>query len=210
MKKYPKNTINIKRLAKYKNIGRAILNIGVIFFSVTLSILFNNWNEHRKQQAEVIVFLNDLKEDLKLDIESMKHEKNNMEIFNSRCQALNDSLINTNSESSISMSFIFRKTNNGTFEGFKSSGKIGNIENPTIKKDILQYYQSNVKIQEELENLLNNQMSMILDFLIKESKSETSRQKILTILGLTIQLTNSMIDCYDENIEFSNKIIKEI
>jgi hypothetical protein len=64
--------------------------------------------------------------------------------------------------------------NNGRFEGFKSSGKIGDIENTELQNDIMDLYQENIPIllsstsdwikkQDKLHDLLNKNWKQISD-----------------------------------------------
>lgn len=56
-------------------VQEVLLEIGIIVFTVSLSIWLHGWSEHRHQQAEVNDFFGDLKEDIKHDINNISASK---------------------------------------------------------------------------------------------------------------------------------------
>lgn len=125
-----------------------LLEIFIIVFAVSITIWFHGMAEHRHQQKEVKEFLIGLKNDLTNDLSEMQTDKAGyryqqaaflyFRFMKADAAGVTDSLAKyTNA--------IFNKLelvqNNGRFEGFKSSGKIGNIENKKLQNDILDLYQ---------------------------------------------------------------------
>jgi Family of unknown function (DUF6090) len=127
------------------------LEIFIIVFAVTLSIWFHNWSEHRHQQNEVKEFLLGLKEDLSKDIKEMYEDKKSFkkshDAFSYITEISDASQVNQDSLSK-HMNWMQNTTglvaNDGRFEGFKSSGKIGNIENHNLQNSIMDLYQENI------------------------------------------------------------------
>jgi hypothetical protein len=149
-----------------------VIEVFIIVLAVTLSIALHGWNEHRQQQKEVQEFLLDLKGDLKSDIENMNMQSEKLAkdiaknmYLKSLTTSRIDSITNARSRFSISMGYVYRKTSVGNYEGFKSSGKIGFIENKELKKLILEYFQESMPMLEESEKKLNVQVGRLADLL---------------------------------------------
>jgi Family of unknown function (DUF6090) len=128
-----------------------VLEILIIVFAVSLSIWLHNWSEHRHEQKEVKAFLIGLKTDLnadsveiKSDIESFENSGNAFSYIATlkRGQlAEKDSL---NKYLNVLFSSATLLANKGRFEGFKSSGKLGHIEDESLQNDILDLYEENI------------------------------------------------------------------
>lgn len=123
-------------------VKEVFVEIFIIVFSVTLSIWLHSWTQQKHQQKEAIEFLVDLKDDLNKDIKNMSEKKAQMSemikeysYLRNLTEARIDSLTNKNAGIGIRLFRVVRKTNNGNYEGFKSSGKIGFIENKKLKKN---------------------------------------------------------------------------
>lgn len=128
-----------------------IIEILIIVFAITISIWFHNWSEHRNQQKDVKEFLLGLKEDLQNDIKEMKADSltfvQTAAAFKYITNVKYGQILNNDSLKKY-QNYIFNTTglipNNGRFEGFKSSGKLGFIENSTLQNLILDLYQEDI------------------------------------------------------------------
>jgi Family of unknown function (DUF6090) len=128
-----------------------LIEIVIIVFAVSLSIWLHDWSEHRHQQNEVKEFLIGLKSDLDNDIVEMGQDKLSYHRSENAYRYIASlkftESINKDSFELHRFSF-FNLTglvpNNSRFEGFKSSGKIGNIENKILQNDIMDLYQENI------------------------------------------------------------------
>ncbi|HEV8505935.1 MAG TPA: hypothetical protein VGQ53_11060 [Chitinophagaceae bacterium] len=125
--------------------------IAIIVFAISLSIYFHDRSQLRHQRHETKEFLLGLKEDLTTDIEEMNSDKSSYQksgtIFTYiTTRKLNEPL-NADTIHKYS-NWIFNTTglipNSGRFEGFKSSGKIGTIENNELQNYIMDLYQENI------------------------------------------------------------------
>jgi hypothetical protein len=205
-----------------KSVGEKVveilIEIFIIIFAITLSIKLHSWSEHRVEQKETKEFLIDLKLDLQKDIERVTSGKTNL--MNNiqpyvRMKSFNkqqiDSLDRNDIEISLPMILIIRKTNSGNYEGFKSSGKIGLIENKKLKKAILDYYQDTMPSISSIEDISNNQFTHLLD-LIRESSSKKGifKASVMDQMQISILLAKSLISNYDEVLKDANDIINEI
>ena len=203
-----------------------MIEILIIVFAVTVSIWFHERSEHAHQQKEVKEFLLGLKEDLKKDVNEMQEDK--MSFENSRKafkylsslklgKSLNDDSLN------VHYRWMFNTTglvpNNGRFEGFKSSGKIGTIENIELQNDIMDLYQENIPmliLSTDNYTSKKNRLFEYYNMNVKRLTDSTSNYKAVlssdvvfySALGLTyIQEINSR---YDLCINKIDKIIKGI
>jgi cell division protein FtsB len=214
-------TINSKNHTFKEKLKEIIVEIFIIVFAVTLSIWLHSLSEHRHQQKEVNDFLTDLKDDLKSDIESLTESKNRLSKNLVDCQfvlnltqAKMDSIILTHEKIGFSASLSVTKFNNGNYEGFKSSGKIGYIENKNLKRQILKYYQEQTLETIEAEKFSTVIFEKILNFM--SDNSEKGLDKVMLMPKLKQQLKiytdNSigLIDAYNHTIKEVNEILKEI
>lgn len=196
-----------------------LVEIFIIVFSVTLSIWLHSWSQHSHQQKEAMEFLVDLKDDLNKDIENMSNEKERLSQMIKQYTFLKnlteeriDSLANKKTGIETSVLYVIRKTNNGNYEGFKSSGKIGFIENKKLKKMILEYYQENMPSTEETEKYLNLRLSKIegLVFQNNDKKKKFLDPALKMSFGAAIQIALNNQNNYDSISGNAKKIIEEI
>lgn len=152
-----KSTNKIIEIAKDKEFGfwhkvkEMALEIAVIIFAVSLSIGFHSWSESRHEQHEVESFLKGVRLDLtkdtsemKEDIKAYKNQKNAFRYLGSLSRgqlASNDSLKHY---APYFYNFTGYGGNTGRYEGFKSSGKIGFIENDDLQNSILDLYEEKI------------------------------------------------------------------
>jgi len=128
-----------------------IAEILIIVFAITLSIYFHDRSELKHQRHEAKAFLLGLKQDLTTDIEEMNSDKKSYQnsgvIFRYITNRNLNEKLNADTISKYS-NWIFNTTglipNSGRFEGFKSSGKIGTIENKKLQDYIMDLYQENI------------------------------------------------------------------
>jgi hypothetical protein len=159
------------------------IEIFIIVFAVTLSIWLHSWSDHRHEQREATEFLRGLKDDLGKDIgvlEANRHTFMQMDSNFNLIAALDDSkAIDTTSGRTLSYLFDFEERithpNIGRYEGFKSSGKIGTIENDSLKQLILVYYQQTMTGLQDDESVANAFQSKMLDLMVDRDYSSTLR-----------------------------------
>jgi hypothetical protein len=210
-----------------EKVKEIIIEIFIIVFAVTISIWFHNWSDHRHEQNEVKEFLRGLKDDLTEDIKQLQTNKNvTAELDSSyhflfsiqknevKSKAINDSLIYHN------LYFDLRVTrpNIGRYEGFKSSGKIGNIENDSLKQHILVFYEQTIPHLVYGEDFVNGLQQKLLDLQIDKSAETTIKDfvtstKIRGLLSFATQNFENNIDGtdgYNDAIKRAKRIILEI
>ena len=141
-----------------------ILEIFIIVFAISLSIYLHDRSVLRHQHHETKEFLLGLKEDLATDTTEMGEDRESFvksgQIFNYISRVKKGALPSKDTLNKYSR-WIFNTTglvpNSGRFEGFKSAGKVGTIENKKLQNDIMDLY------QEDIPNLIlsTNNYTMI-------------------------------------------------
>jgi hypothetical protein len=125
-----------------EKIREIAIEIGIIVFAVTLSIWVHGWSDHNQEQKETREFLHGLKNDLTKDIKELHEDKATLVQVDSNFQFLfaviKDHRIDTASDHLVThyldFSLVATHANTGRYEGFKSSGKIGTIENDSLDR----------------------------------------------------------------------------
>jgi len=219
--KHLKKIYAIAERAK-KSIGEKVveilIEIFIIIFAITLSIRLESWSEHRVEQKETKEFLIDLKQDLQKDIERINSVKTNLDNniqpyirLKGFTKQQIDSLTRSKSEMVLPMALVIRKTNSGNYEGFKSSGKIGLIENKKLKKAILDYYQDTMPSISSIEDISNDQFTHLLDLIRENPRSKGMfKSSVMDQMQIFILLAKSLMSNYDEILKDASDIINEI
>ena len=140
-------------------IGKIVLEVVIIVFSIMVSLWLDNWNDKRKEREEVKEFLADLREDLKMDTATMRGEIDKLTpyikeyIFAKNLTTKEiDSLKNIKATVKLNFDITPLQFNEGNYQGFKSSGKIGFIDNKNLKKRILAYHEQVIPGLKDVEN----------------------------------------------------------
>jgi len=217
---------NSKDHSPWQKIKEFLIEIFIIVFAITISIWFHNRSEYGHQQAEVKEFLIGMKSDLNHDLAEMENDKHSYLAQESAFRYLTSIKMNeTLNSDSLAKHYnpLFNTTalnvNNGRFEGFKSSGKIGNIENKELQNDIMDLY------QEDIVSLLTSTNSYIankkkfFDYVMQNRKRITdSTSNIASVLAkdeaqnisIVLSHPNEVLSRYDTCIQKMKKIITEI
>jgi hypothetical protein len=140
-----------KELSIWHKISEFFIEIIIIVFAVSVSIWFHNRSEYAHQQQEVKSFMMGLKEDLAHDIEEIQGDKNSYFLQKGIFTYINQLKIKepvNNDTLKKYINWLFNTTeldpNDGRFQGFKSSGKIGTIENKELQNDIMDLYEEDI------------------------------------------------------------------
>ncbi|KFF18830.1 DUF6090 family protein [Flavobacterium hydatis] len=205
-----------------EKVKEIIIEIFIIVFAVTLSISLHSWSEHKHQQEEVTVFLENLKNDLQNDVKNIDDEKEAYKKSNisyEKILALTphqlDSIYNTKNKVDFPIYSHGPKMNIGNYEGFKSSGKIGYIEDEKLKQKILNYYQIFVPAINEVDKYYNDFLFKCFDKMIenadKPEQELYSDPKFKKTIEFLVKLGNNNIRVYDKNTKpLTIELIKEI
>ncbi|MBF4466805.1 hypothetical protein [Flavobacterium sp. LC2016-12] len=197
-----------------EKVKEIIVEICIIVFAVTISIWFHSMSEKSHQREEAKEFLTDLNQDLSQDILLMETYSTRLKSFNKNLEIVNQYKSNYEELKKIKINplppFINRETSTGDYDGFKSSGKIGYIENKKLKSSILKYYQQNMLRLANAEKFFGNlsvETSLRVTDKGMESVIDDSNITRLNILG---GMSTEIVQVYDQQIKAAKEIIKEI
>jgi hypothetical protein len=205
-----------------EKVKEVIIEIFIIVFAVTLSIWFHNWSDYRHEQREVREFLNGLKEDLTKDVQLLDSNRSAVTRLDSAYHFLY-SLSKNDAAGTVSDTMIYKSlyfdlrfthANVGRYQGFKSSGKMGTIENDSLKENILVFYEQKMSELEYDETFVNGLQSKILDLQFDKSdklvKDLVTSPKMKSLLNITIQNFENNINQYNDVAAFAKRIIAQI
>ena len=202
-----------------EKLKEVIIEIFIIVFAVTLSIWLHSWSEHTHEQHEAEKFLIELKSDIERDIQLLEQNKqlsarldsNYKFVLNLGTAPMSDTVLGAYTD----MYTFSTNFNTGRYEGFKSGGKIGTIENDSLKNNILVYYQQTIPNLIAQANFLNNEQMKILN------AGQDAMDKFSLYQFLTTKKTHSLYYFLEYNFRSStadytntilqaNTIIKQI
>jgi len=199
-----------------------IIEILIIVFAVTLSIWLHSWSEHKHEQEEVSVFLGNLKSDLQNDIKILDEVKGEYEKTNigyEKLLALTSLQLDSIQQSKANINFPVnsqgRKLNTANYEAFKSSGKIGYIEDEVLKQKILTYYQERSPTINEVDKIYNDFLFRCFDKMIENADKSDAQlyadPKFKKSIFFLVMIGKNNIRVYDKNVKpEAIKLIKEI
>ena len=204
--------------------GEILTELLIIVFAVSLSTWLHDWSESRHQQTEVKEFLTDLKDDLKKDVAGLNNQKMSLNRALASYTSLrqltpksSDSLLKANfTLNQEEFRMFFGEENDGNFEGFKSSGKIGYIENKKLKKLLLSYYQQFIPASRKTGQALDAKLLRVEEFTVKNSLTESKNRTawnnptFQTDLEFAIRYANISLKVGDVGIQKAQEIISEI
>lgn len=209
----------------WQKIKKMITEIAIIVFAVSLSIAFHSWSEDRHEQHEVKNFLRGLRKDLNKDIQDMNMDilayKNQKKAFSyfaniPKGQAVNQDSLKVYSEYFYTFTGYGRNT--GRYEGFKSSGKIGYIENDSLQNDILDLYEESIPILSISTDFYKNQKLKFAEY-ITENTIDYPDGNLTKILAsdpiknrsrIYLSSVDRIIGNYQSSIQLMDKIVKQI
>lgn len=230
--KHAKKAISIwgeKEHSFWHKLKEFVVEIGVIVFAVSLSIWFHGLSEHKHQQKEVKEFLVGLHEDFNADIKEMEADKKS---YFQQAQAF-ETLGNRKKNSALPKDtleqyyrLMFNPTwyvpNNGRFEGFKSAGKIGLIEDYALQNEIMDLYQENIPSLLNATNSYRDTKKLLWDFILKNRKvlsdsttnmgqllQQDEPQNVFFILSDVTQIERRYDRCIEMMQKINGKIEKE-
>jgi len=202
------------------------IEIAIIVFAVTLSIWLHDKSEHRHQQKEVKEFLLGLRQDLLSDLSEMENDRQSYvdqgKTFRYITRAQTAESINADSLSKY-RNWLFNTTrleqNNGRFEGFKASGKVGTIEDKILQNDIMDLYQENIPSLLSATDPYLYRKNQFFDYLIKNGRRVLDSTRSLAPILVTAEAQNicsylatsgEIITRYDSSINKMKAIVKRI
>ncbi|HTR30906.1 MAG TPA: DUF6090 family protein [Puia sp.] len=200
-----------------------VIEILIIVFAVTLSIWLHNWSDHRAEQKQTEEFLAGIQADLAKDIQIMEENKDGYKIVqrNFRRLEIMDSTgaVDTTDQQRIANLLDFENrtlhANVARYEGFKSNGKIGTIEDDSLRQAILSYYQQTVPAVNDIEEVVNGFQVRMMEAELNRNESLSMRVfaksfKVHALLEFTRENIGPAIQEYSCAQEQANWIIRRI
>lgn len=226
--KHGKNVINLaasKEHGLVHKLREIALEVAIIVFAVSISIWFHSMSEHRHEQKQVRTFLIGLKGDLTRDVQYL----NNLAKMYSKADenfrhlaALDPN--GTPDEQAFENGYLEAISNrffipvNSRYEGFKSSGKLTNIEDEELLNDIMTLYQEYHRVIENSEGgwrSRHNKFREYLDTALVQGDSLEQRYRALGTVNGKRLLRNcvafpQLYERYADAAKLSEKIIQRI
>ncbi|HEV7783423.1 MAG TPA: DUF6090 family protein [Chitinophagaceae bacterium] len=203
-----------------------VLEILIIVFAITLSIYLHDRSVKKHQDHETKEFLLGLKEDLKTDIAEMDSDRVSYLKSGLAFAYIANRKINELPDPDTLEKYrnwILNTTglipNSGRFEGFKSSGKIGTIDNKELQNNIMDLYQEDIPNVIVSTNSYTQKKQRLFDYLATNRKRITdSTDNFATVMGSdhahniskNLSYVGEIIQRYDTCISKMKAIIKGI
>ena len=216
-------TMKNQDLGFWKKIREVVVEIFIIVFAVTLSIWLHNWSDQRKEQQQAIDFLIGIKADLQKDIDSLEGNRktffDEVSYFHFLKDIVQTKAVDTTSEAEIAGHFYFQMRvthfNIARYEGFKSSGKLGTIDNDSLRQAILKYYQQTVASVGDAEEIANSFQNRLMEAQISMPENESYREfakskKVRILLEFTLENLPQAAGEYAHAEQQARQIIKAI
>ena len=225
--KHGKNVIQMavsKEHGMWHKLKEIALEVAIIVFAVSISIWFHSLSEHRHEQ-QVKAFLLGLKTDLTRDVINLNDNAQSYRSYDATYKYL--AALDPQGEpdgdkfasvcNQVVMSTLFIPINS-RFEGFKSSGKLTNIEDEELLNDILTLYELKHKSLSLSESGWKTNLTKLrtyLDTALEQGDSRQQYYQALTAPNGKRLLRNmathpQLYERYAGIIELSTKIIKRI
>ncbi len=208
----------------WHRVREIVLEIAIIVFAVTLSIELHSVSEHRHEQKQVKHFLLGLKRDIQSDIKQMSDIVEDQKKFDANFRYLAALDPSTPPQGAFDTAYDLISQNAflvpqvSRFEGFKSSGKLTNIEDEALLEKIVTFYQYDLmKAQmsfggwDSMHRKLTNYLEQGMDGL----DTNAQRYRLITSpkgkhLVARVQAHPQMYERYAQIVSNGNAIIRDI
>ncbi len=206
--------------------------IMVIFIGISISFLFDEWRDNRKDRELEHKHLIDLKSNLQQDTFQLAHMIEGGKIFVNSSRKLatfkNDAAILDSIDFHIdnASSYQLLKSNKTAYEEIKQTGHTGLITNDSLKKIVLQHYTLLIPYCEEWGNIdknytltqlipeISNYFPTVLDTTNMVSASQKIKalkiQKLRNLLLTNATYKQEAIKVFMSTKIYSEKLIKRI
>jgi len=227
--KHTKNVISLVSRNEHgwrHKLSEVGMEIVTIVFAVSLSIWLHGWGEHRHEQEQVRDFLLGLRSDLKGDLENIAE----VEAYDHKLDANYAYLIQLDPAAApdpdkfpqaydLTWSNIFFTPSTSRYEGFKSAGRLGNIENEALTSKMLELYEGDTKHIHYSETAWGHNQLVYQDYMEKAQEdgdeSMARHYRLLTSLPVKRLLKHQVAQAqlyqrYDTYAKRAREIIEEI
>ncbi|HWB25013.1 MAG TPA: hypothetical protein VG738_06015 [Chitinophagaceae bacterium] len=150
-----------KKLSLQQKLKEIALEIVIIVFAVSITLMFHNWNDARHEHEIEIAFLKGIKEDLTAEADKLDGNIRNfqpvVDFYNTAWKQIKENKIDPaffDRNVSQLTNTSYYVADNGRFEGFKSSGYLRLIQNQQLVKDLMSLYTIDMPFQEQIDKNL--------------------------------------------------------
>ena len=225
---HTKNVLTLvadKQHDKWHKLREVTQEILIIVFAVSLSIWLHGVGEHWHEQQQVRTFLLGLKRDIRSDINqlyiAMKDNENNIAHYRYLASLQADDKIDPETFKLAYQAINAKNILNpqmSRYEGFKSAGKLTNIENIVLLERIAALYQSNLPEVRVSEAAWKYNQGKFLDFLEEELSDSDDLKRHVQVMTTSkgrrfcerMQAQAQLTEKYRAYIDLGTLIIKDI
>jgi len=210
----------------WHKVGEISIEVAIIVFAVTLSIWVHDVSDHNHEQKDVKTFLLGLKKDLSGDIIQLQEDRHAYigagKAFRYVTTSSPNFKLNTDSINK-HQNYLSNLTgflpNIGRYEGFKSSGKLGNIEDDSLQNNIIELYQGIIPSILASTDAYSQRKQQLFEYFNKNlRRNKDGSFNLIAVLSTdeafnicrTLTYTGEIIERYNSAIKQAKKIIKEI
>jgi hypothetical protein len=167
-----------------------LIQMVVIFVSITLSFAFNTWQEKRKNRETEVFYLRQVQEDVRDDIQELEEDIESYRFFRKGFAFYRRYHFKANPHPDSLRYFFnifFRETypniNNLGFEALRNTGKLDIISNPLIVRQLLKIHQESMpNLMNSIQSFLQIRRSQIYPYLV-ESLDFEDPHSVRKLLG---------------------------
>jgi len=209
----------------WHKVREVALEIFIIVFAVSLSIWMHGLGEHRHEQQQVKAFLVGLKKDLRDDVGNIDNIIKAHRDYDVSYRYLTDLDPSTQPDPvKFEAAYVDARSNYffdpqaSRYEGFKSSGKLTDIENDELQEEIVSLYQQSLPQIRNSENGWKHSQTNLENYLeisLDSPTGEDLRFKLLTApkgkrLCKAMITNHQLFERYQSYVERATRIIKAI
>lgn len=199
---------------KLRSITGEILVIG---FAVSFSIWINNYAEYQKEQEEVLDFLVSCKVELSGDTSDLKRCRREIQFAietNNLLIGISPKTIDSIQKNNLDLSYngrpMVRKTHMAGYEGYKSSGRLGDIENRALKRKILEYYEVQMPSLLQVEEYYNDHTTKTIELIFDRYSQAEEEAFLEKKVQIQIMLNTSIAADLSQSYENMEKQVSEL
>jgi hypothetical protein len=216
--------VSSKEHKGWHKLREMLLEMVTIVFAVTLSMWLHSWGEHRHEQKQVKAFLVGLRTDLQSDIKQMKSVIASQRTFDANYTYL--AALDPAGTPDARFKAVYETVSNNAFlvpqvsryEGFKTSGKLTNIENPVLLDSIVNLYQFDIpKLNLSFGGWSGRHSNLVayLEDKMDDADTPAARYKLITSpkgkrLAAMVKAHPQLYERYDLFVQHATAIIAEI
>jgi hypothetical protein len=165
------------------SVGRDVL---IIFISITLSFLFDNWRNHNEERKQERFYLDMIRADLEEDMEKFKDDTTAYQLvaqsfwyFKEYAETPAPNADSLNECYNFLFLEFISKANTTGFETLKQTGKLNIISNKEVLVRAMRIYQEKIfALQQTVDMYQFHQRNAIIPYLLKNVRFDVRRRPV--------------------------------